>query len=190
MEMLSGASIRAGDKAMAEKLGSYVLTEAGLTAADVDKLQQMPWKTYYEVATRAQRKLGAELAAAGTSVSGLRAWLRTSLMDFIKSGKGVIGIHDAIATFVQWPVYDQWPEFGRMVGGTENGGHPWNGEAMTMRVEDRDNPINAAFGGKDFEIADQAFQLQEPVFATGCTCCSASIRREAPKRIVGSCLFG
>ena len=24
-------------------------------------------------------------------------------------------------------------------------------------------PINAAFGGKDFQIADQAFQLQEPV---------------------------
>ena len=48
-------------------------------------------------------------------------------------------------------------------GGTENGGHPWNGEAMTMRVEDRDNPINAAFAGRDFEIADQAFQLQEPV---------------------------
>jgi type 1 glutamine amidotransferase len=89
--------------------------------------------------------------------------LRTSLLDFIKSGKGVVGIHDAIATFVQWPVYDQWPEFGRMLGGTENGGHPWNGEVMTMRVEDRDNPINAAFGGKDFEIADQAFQLQEPV---------------------------
>ena len=34
---------------------------------------------------------------------------------------------------------------------------------MTMRVEDPDNPINAAFRGRDFQIADQAFQLQEPV---------------------------
>ena len=34
---------------------------------------------------------------------------------------------------------------------------------MTMKIEDPGNPINAAFGGKDFEIADQAFQLQEPV---------------------------
>ncbi len=32
-----------------------------------------------------------------------------------------------------------------------------------MKVEDPSNPINAAFGGKDFQIADQAFQLQEPV---------------------------
>ena len=91
------------------------------------------------------------------------AELRRSLLDFIDSGKGFVGIHDAIATFVQYPKYDQWPEFGRMLGGTENGGHPWNGEVMTMRVEDPGNPINAAFGGKDFQIADQAFQLQEPV---------------------------
>jgi type 1 glutamine amidotransferase len=65
---------------------------------------------------------------------------------------------------VQYPKYDQWPEFGRMLGGTENGGHPWNGEVMTMKVEDPRSPINAAFGGKDFQIADQAFQLQEPAF--------------------------
>jgi hypothetical protein len=91
------------------------------------------------------------------------AELRKSLLDFIENGKGFAGIHDAIATFVQYPKYDQWPEFGRMLGGTENGGHPWNGEVMTMRVEDPGNPINAGFGGKDFQIADQAFQLQEPV---------------------------
>ena len=92
------------------------------------------------------------------------AELRASLLGFVESGKGFVGIHDAIATFVQYPKYDQWPEFGRMLGGTENGGHPWNGEVMTMKVEDPSNPINAAFGGQDFQIADQAFQLQEPVF--------------------------
>jgi hypothetical protein len=89
--------------------------------------------------------------------------LRASLLGFVEGGKGFVGVHDALATFVQYPKYDQWPEFGRMVGGTENGGHPWNGEVMTMRVEDPGNPINAAFGGRDFQIADQAFQLQEPV---------------------------
>lgn len=77
--VLSGASMRAGDKAMAEKLGAYVLAEAGLTAADFDKLQQMPWKTYYEIATRAQRKLAAELAAAKTPVTGLRAGFSPSV---------------------------------------------------------------------------------------------------------------
>ncbi len=90
------------------------------------------------------------------------AELRKSLLDFIAQGKGVVGIHDAIATFVQYPVYDQWPEFGRMLGGTENGGHPWNNEPMTMKLDDPASPVNAAFAGRSFEIIDQAFQLQEP----------------------------
>jgi type 1 glutamine amidotransferase len=49
-----------------------------------------------------------------------------------------------------------------MLGATENGGHPWNGETMTMRVEDPENPLNAVFEGTSFQIADQAFQFQEP----------------------------
>jgi len=91
------------------------------------------------------------------------AELKKSLLGFVAGGKGFVGIHDAIATFVQYPKYDQWPAFGQMVGVTENGGHPWNGEMMTMKVEDPGNPLNAAFEGKDFQIADQAFQFQEPV---------------------------
>ena len=35
--------------------------------------------------------------------------LRKSLLDFITGGHGFVGIHAAIATFVQHPVYDQWP---------------------------------------------------------------------------------
>ncbi len=88
--------------------------------------------------------------------------LQKSLLDFVAQGKGVVGIHDAIATFVQYPVYDQWPEFGRMLGGTENGGHPWNNQLMVMKLDDPQNPVNAAFAGKSFQIVDQAFQLQEP----------------------------
>ena len=89
--------------------------------------------------------------------------LRKSLLDFIAGGKGFIGIHDAIATFVQYPKYDQWPAFGQMLGATENGGHPWNGEVMTMKVDDPESPITAAFRDIEFKIADQAFQFQEPV---------------------------
>jgi hypothetical protein len=89
--------------------------------------------------------------------------LRKSLLAFIAGGKGFVGIHDAIATFVQYPKYDQWPAFGQMVGGTENGGHLWNGETMTIKIEDTKSPLDAAFGGQEFQIADQSFQIQEPV---------------------------
>lgn len=67
--VLSGAGTRSGDKEYSEKLGAYVLKEAGLTAADLGKLQQMPWKDFYAVATKAQQKLAAE--ATGPS-GGLR----------------------------------------------------------------------------------------------------------------------
>jgi para-nitrobenzyl esterase len=75
--VLSGASVRAGDKAMAEKLGSYVLAEAGLQAGEIDKLQQLPWKQYYEIATKAQRKLAQEAAASGAT--GLRGGFSPSV---------------------------------------------------------------------------------------------------------------
>ena len=90
--------------------------------------------------------------------------LRRSLLDFVAQGKGLIGIHDAIATFVQYPKYDQWPEFGQLLGGTENGGHPWDGEVMTLKSDDPHSPLTAMFRGVEFRIADQAFQLQEPAF--------------------------
>ena len=69
--VLSGASVRSGEKDYAEKLGSYVLKEAGLTPADIGKLQEMPWKQFYELATTAQQKLAKEMAASGPA-TGMR----------------------------------------------------------------------------------------------------------------------
>lgn len=90
------------------------------------------------------------------------AELKKSLMDFVAGGKGIVGIHDGLATFVQWPQYDQWPEFGQMLGGTENGGHPWDGE-MAIKIDDPSSPLTAMFAGDTaLTIRDQAFQLQEP----------------------------
>jgi len=89
--------------------------------------------------------------------------LKKSLMGFITEGHGFVGFHAAIATFVQHPVYDQWPEFGKMLGGTENGGHPWGPtDSFTFKVDDPKSPINAAFKGKGTEITDEVNQVQEP----------------------------
>ena len=63
--VLSGASIRSGEKEYSGKLGSYVLREAGLLSVQLGQLQQMPWKDYYAMATRAQQKLSAETAGGG-----------------------------------------------------------------------------------------------------------------------------
>lgn len=67
---LSGSSLKAVEKDASEKLGSYVLREAGLTATDMDKLQQMPWKQYYEFATRALVKFREEMKLPTTGGGG------------------------------------------------------------------------------------------------------------------------
>ena len=89
--------------------------------------------------------------------------LRESLLAFVRNGKGFVGFHAAGATFVQWPKYDQFPQYGDMLGGYENGGHPWGPrDVITMQVEDAKSPINKAFGGRSFEISDEVFQFQAP----------------------------
>jgi type 1 glutamine amidotransferase len=89
--------------------------------------------------------------------------LKKSLLDFISGGKGFIGIHAAAATFVQWPKYDQWPEFGEMLGAYENGGHPWKyNEWITIKLDEPGHPLNTAFKGEGFRISDEVFQFQKP----------------------------
>jgi para-nitrobenzyl esterase len=61
----SGAALRMGEKATSEKLGSYVVAEAGLSASEMDKLQAMPWKDYLAVAAKAAQKLNQELGPGG-----------------------------------------------------------------------------------------------------------------------------
>ncbi len=82
------------------------------------------------------------------------AELRKGFMEWVKSGKGVVGIHAATDCF-----YD-WPEFGEMMGGWFHG-HPWN-EQVTIRVEDPDHPVNSAFVGRAFAVADEIYQFKDP----------------------------
>lgn len=80
--------------------------------------------------------------------------LKQNLLNFVKSGKGIIGIHAATDCF-----YD-WPEFGEMMGGYFNG-HPWN-EEVTVKLDIPDHPINAAFNGQSFAVADEIYQFKNP----------------------------
>lgn len=65
---LSGSTVGAMDQTASQKLGEYILKEAGLNASEVDKLQEMPWKDYLVLANNAARKFAAE--NAGTGVRG------------------------------------------------------------------------------------------------------------------------
>lgn len=68
--VLSGASRRSGDKAFSEKLGAAVLKEAGLSPTELDKLQSMPWKDFYAIATKAQQAVAREAGPGGGMMRG------------------------------------------------------------------------------------------------------------------------
>lgn len=89
--------------------------------------------------------------------------LRKNLLEYVFRGGGLVGLHAAAATFVQYPVYDQFPEFGVMLGGYENGGHPWmDHEWISIMVEEPDHPINRVIPFENFDISDEVFQFSEP----------------------------
>ena len=62
---LSGSSIRANNQESSRKVGEYILKEAGLTASEVDKLQEIPWKEYILLANRASMKCAEEYGSSG-----------------------------------------------------------------------------------------------------------------------------
>jgi type 1 glutamine amidotransferase len=80
------------------------------------------------------------------------AFLKKSLQDFVAGGKGLMGTHSATDT------YKDWKEYNKMMGGTFDG-HPWH-EKVPVKNLAPDHPLNAAFHGKDFEIADEIYQFR------------------------------
>lgn len=86
------------------------------------------------------------------------AKLKQSLLDFVNSGKGLIGMHAATDT------YGSWKEYQLLMGGTF-GGHPWH-ERVGVKNIDPTNPVNKAFGGKDSEITDEIYQWKPGTFST------------------------
>ncbi|HEY3390206.1 MAG TPA: carboxylesterase family protein [Prolixibacteraceae bacterium] len=62
---LSGSAVKATDQNLSQKLGGYIMKEAGLNASEIDKLQEMPWKDYIVLANKAAQKFAAENAGSG-----------------------------------------------------------------------------------------------------------------------------
>jgi type 1 glutamine amidotransferase len=84
--------------------------------------------------------------------------LKKSLMDFVKGGKGFVGIHAATDTFYNWS------EYGEMIGGYFDG-HPWNaGEDVSIKVEpgQEKHPLVAMFEGKNLDFKEEIYQFKEP----------------------------
>ena len=66
--VLSGARLEIGDNVMPRKVGEYILKEAGLKPNQIDKLQEMPWKQYYDLALAAAKKFETETKISTSGV--------------------------------------------------------------------------------------------------------------------------
>ncbi|MEK6236153.1 MAG: ThuA domain-containing protein, partial [Planctomycetales bacterium] len=79
--------------------------------------------------------------------------LKQSLVDFVKSGKGLMGTHSATDT------YKNWQDYNDMMGGAF-AGHPWHTE-VPVRILAPEHPLNKVFGGKGFTVTDEIYQFRD-----------------------------
>lgn len=81
---------------------------------------------------------------------------RKALLDFARSGKGIIGIHAASDNFYEWE------DGAKMIGGLFCG-HPWTaGCTVQVKLDEPGHPINACFDGQAFKIKDEIYQFKDP----------------------------
>jgi len=81
-----------------------------------------------------------------------------AIIDFLKQGKGVAGIHAAGDNFYKWAMG------AAMIGGQFNG-HPWTaGGKWAFKLDDPDHILNQAFLGKGFWHTDEIYQYKPDTF--------------------------
>jgi len=90
----------------------------------------------------------------GGDIDAVEKRLRQSLLDFVRNGGGIVAYHHAVGGNTHWPGFQE-------LLGAAYWGHPWN-EEVGIKLDDPDHPLLAAFGGRDFRLAEEIFQFREP----------------------------
>ena len=95
-----------------------------------------------------------------------------ALLDFVRGGKGLVGIHAASDSYHGGnrgaggqPGGDPlWPEFNKMIGGYFKSHWNWP-TPITVKIDDPSSPINATFKGKSFNINDEVYTYNQESFS-------------------------
>jgi len=88
--------------------------------------------------------------------------LRQSLVEFVYSGGGLMGVHGTSVAFTKWPgAIEDWPEFGVMLG-ARGANHRASDEHVFIKLDDPAHPVNQAFAGQGFDYRDELFRVHEP----------------------------
>ena len=76
-----------------------------------------------------------------------------NLLEFVRGGKGLAGLHAATDCMYHLP------EYGQMIGGVF-AGHPWG--RIYVRVDEPKHPVNAAFAPEGFKFSDEIYRFKAP----------------------------
>ena len=80
--------------------------------------------------------------------------LKANLLEFVRGGKGIVGIHAATDT------YKGWKEYTDMMGGAFVK-HPWTaGDTVKVKNLDPKSPVNAAFKGEGITLKDEIYKFR------------------------------
>jgi type 1 glutamine amidotransferase len=81
---------------------------------------------------------------------------KQALLEYVRRGGGVIGIHAAIDMFKGWAD-------GAQVVGATFGGHPWHPSGTwAVKLDEPGHPLLRAWRGRTFKMHDEFYELAEP----------------------------
>jgi hypothetical protein len=91
---------------------------------------------------------------------------RRALLDFVKGGKGLAGIHAATDSYhTNSPALTgTWPEFNEAIGGFFK--FHWTYPTLIpVKVDDRNSPLTAMFPVRGFEMVDETYTFAQDSFS-------------------------
>lgn len=148
---------------MGEKTGAFeVVASDDLANFEPGKIDQFDaicfLNTTLEVFSPAKGELKKMSEEDKKAWAEKEARLKDSLMKYIKSGRGFVGIHAASDTFYKWK------EYGDMIGGYFDG-HPWNSKTdVSVKVEDgqEKHACCAHLDGNNLDFKEEIYQFKAP----------------------------
>jgi len=98
---------------------------------------------------------------------------RKALLDFVRSGKGIVGVHAASDSYhghaegeagaPSKPI-GTWPEWNKAIGGFFKF-HWLYPQMVTVKIDDPKSPLTAMFHGKEFTIHDEIYTYAQDSFS-------------------------
>lgn len=94
---------------------------------------------------------------------------KKALLDFVRGGKGLAGIHAAgdsyhISGGPGQQEVGTWPDFNKMIGGFFK--YHWSyPQLITVKIDDPKSPLTAMFHGQEFEIHDETYTFAQDSFS-------------------------